>query len=314
MTQPKVSIIIPVYNGANYLSNSIDCALRQTYVNKEIIVVNDGSTDNGETEKIAKSYGDKITYISKQNGGVSSALNEGIKRMNGEYFSWLSHDDLYTDDKISSSIDLLIKNGQINRKCIAFTSGYFIDADCNKLGSFKTYFKENVIYSGKEVVDIMTKKGTLNGCCMLIPRQAFDDAGLFNVDLRYSQDSLMWYNIFLADYSLISDNKSNVMYRLHRNQASQLHRSLYEKDSLAIAKVLATPIFKSDVTGRIFYQYTKRLTKNCCDQAISYLLKYSKENKVLTFPRILLLRAHKVWGHIRFALVNIVKKMMIRNR
>jgi glycosyltransferase involved in cell wall biosynthesis len=75
---PKVSIIIPVYNGSNFLKEAIDSAIAQTYKNIEIIVINDGSSDNGATEKIAKSYGDKIRYFKKENGGVATALNLGI--------------------------------------------------------------------------------------------------------------------------------------------------------------------------------------------------------------------------------------------
>ena len=59
---PKVSIIIPVFNGANYLQEAIDSALQQDYENLEIIVINDGSTDEGKTEAIAKSYGGRIRY------------------------------------------------------------------------------------------------------------------------------------------------------------------------------------------------------------------------------------------------------------
>ena len=57
---PKVSVVIPVYNGGNFLKHSIECALNQTYENLEVIVVNDGSTDGGETERIALSFGDRI--------------------------------------------------------------------------------------------------------------------------------------------------------------------------------------------------------------------------------------------------------------
>ena len=106
---PKVSIIIPVYNGSNFLSEAINSALSQTYQNIEIIVINDGSCDNGATEKIALSYGDKIKYISKENGGVSSALNTGIKAASGEWISWLSHDDIYSPDKIEEQIKDALK-------------------------------------------------------------------------------------------------------------------------------------------------------------------------------------------------------------
>ena len=72
---PMVSIVIPVYNGANFLREAIDSALSQSYKNIEIIVINDGSDDANETDKIARSYGDTIQYFHKKNGGVASALN-----------------------------------------------------------------------------------------------------------------------------------------------------------------------------------------------------------------------------------------------
>src|SRR5689334_11837948 len=98
-TEPKVSIVIPVFNGAQYLRSAIDSALGQTYRNTEIIVVNDGSSDFGQTERVALSYGSRIRYFSKSNGGVASALNFGIQQMRGELFCWLSHDDLYLQEK-----------------------------------------------------------------------------------------------------------------------------------------------------------------------------------------------------------------------
>ena len=107
--EKKVTIIIPVYNGSNYVREAIDSALAQTYKNIEILVVNDGSTDEGATRDICLSYGDKITYYEKENGGVSTALNLGIEKMTGDYFSWLSHDDLYYPDKIEKQMKELEK-------------------------------------------------------------------------------------------------------------------------------------------------------------------------------------------------------------
>ena len=120
MKNIKVSIIIPVYNGSNYVNLAIDSALRQTYKNIEIIVVNDGSKDN--TLKILKQYGDKIKLIDKENGGVSTALNLGIKNMTGDYFSWLSHDDLYYPEKIEREVNYLIENNLVGTKTILYSN------------------------------------------------------------------------------------------------------------------------------------------------------------------------------------------------
>ena len=124
---PLVSIVIPVYNGANFMREAIDSALNQTYKNIEIIVVNDGSTDDGETEKIALSYGDKIRYFKKENGGCASALNFGISKMQGEWFSWLSHDDVYYPEKIQSAIDTIAEKNFTDKKTIVNLTnhGYF---------------------------------------------------------------------------------------------------------------------------------------------------------------------------------------------
>ena len=78
---PKVSVVIPVYNGAQYLHKAIDSVLAQTYDNIEIIVVNDGSNDQGATAAVCQAYEGSIRYIEKPNGGVGSALNTGIRDM-----------------------------------------------------------------------------------------------------------------------------------------------------------------------------------------------------------------------------------------
>ena len=116
---PKVSIVIPVYNGSNYLKDAIDSALSQTYNNLEIIVVNDGSNDEGKTKAIAESYGNKIIYLEKENGGASSALNLARKKMTGDYFSWLSHDDMYYPNKISRQVEEL---QNYDKKTILFSN------------------------------------------------------------------------------------------------------------------------------------------------------------------------------------------------
>ena len=127
MKKPKVSIIIPVYNGSLYLEEAIETAINQTYDNIEIIVVNDGSNDNNKTRLIAEKYKNKIKYFEKENGGVSTALNLGIKKMTGSYFSWLSHDDKYKPDKIEKQIKYLFDNNLLNSNVILYCDFEAID-------------------------------------------------------------------------------------------------------------------------------------------------------------------------------------------
>jgi len=100
----RVSIIIPVYNGAAYLAEAIDCALAQTYLDVEVMIVNDGSTDGSESERIALAYGNRIRYLTKDNGGVASALNRGLQEMTGEWFIWLSHDDYFDAERVEEDM------------------------------------------------------------------------------------------------------------------------------------------------------------------------------------------------------------------
>src|SRR5258708_28767526 len=98
--QAKVSIVLPSYNGASYLKQSIDSCLAQTHKNIELIIVNDGSYD--DTEKIVKSYNDlRITYLkSTLTRGISASLNKGFSKATGEYLTWTSDDNYYVPTAI----------------------------------------------------------------------------------------------------------------------------------------------------------------------------------------------------------------------
>jgi len=141
---PKVSIIIPVYNGSNYMREAIESALAQTYENIEIIVINDGSSDGGKTDEIARSYGDRINYILKENGGVATALNTGIREMTGEYFSWLSHDDVYYPEKIEKHVQYIGKSK--DRNIVTFCGHELIDENSLviKESSIKKKYLKNI--------------------------------------------------------------------------------------------------------------------------------------------------------------------------
>lgn len=210
---PKVSIIIPVYNGQKYLREAIDSALSQTYKNIEVIVVNDGSRDEGASERIALSYGKKIRYFHKKNGWVASALNLGIKNMTGEYFSWLSHDDVYYPEKIESQIKFLAKKQ--DKKLVVFSDFDLID-------------EHSKVYANIAVKDFPSSKfkleliqsSPISGCSLLIHKSLFDQVGLFDEKNRTAQDYDMWFK--LADVtSFVHLKKRIIQSRVHRDQITE---------------------------------------------------------------------------------------------
>ena len=103
-----VSIIIPVYNSSQFLKESLESIINQTYSHIEIICVNDGSTDN--SLEILESYSDKITIISQKNQGLASSLDAGIKQMQGKWFKWFSPDDVMYAHAIETLVNMAKKS------------------------------------------------------------------------------------------------------------------------------------------------------------------------------------------------------------
>ena len=225
---PLVSIVIPAYNAANYLTEAIESALAQTYSNIEVLVVNDGSRDNGETERIALSYGNKIRYFSKTNGGSSSALNAGIKNMHGEWFSWLSHDDLYYPQKIEKQIaylnELREKNGIVSNHVI-FSGSEQINAegvvlkrqDQVELYQIKDYLEA---INGNQWLIAEPTRYMFHGCSCLIHKSVFDQIGGFDEGLRILNDFDIWYRIYSSDYKIHFIPEVLVKGRVHSKQLS----------------------------------------------------------------------------------------------
>ena len=102
MQKGLVSVVIPNYNYARFLPEAIDSVLAQTYGQIEIIVVDDGSTD--DSREILDGYGDRVTVIFQQNAGVSAARNNGVSRSRGEYLAFLDADDAWLPAKIERQI------------------------------------------------------------------------------------------------------------------------------------------------------------------------------------------------------------------
>jgi glycosyltransferase involved in cell wall biosynthesis len=216
MNSPLVSIIIPVYNGENFLRESIESALGQTYPNIEVIVVNDGSNDHGATENIILSYGNKIRYYSKDNGGVATALNLAINEMEGEYFSWLSHDDLYYPNKIETQINALNENG--NMHLIVQSDYDLLDVNSQTI----THVQQSETFSEDKLTNSVFPilQGLVHGCSLLIHKSHFERVGVFNESLITTQDYDLWFRM-LRHQKSIYVKEALVLSRLHSTQSSK---------------------------------------------------------------------------------------------
>lgn len=204
-----VSIVIPTYNRADLIPESIESALRQTYRNIEVIVVDDGSKDN--TKDVCAKYGDKIKYYYKQNGGTASALNYGISKMNGTWFKWLSSDDVLTPD----AVEVLVKYAHENNAMIMYTDYDVID----NYGNFVRRFVEPYCANYYEYASALWARFIGNGGTSLIHRSCFDKVGLFDESLGSSEDYEWWLRACLVHRYMFFHIPTVVLkYRHHDKQ------------------------------------------------------------------------------------------------
>ena len=133
MKRPKVSVIVPCYNSQSFIKRTIESALKQTYTNLEIIVVDDGSKDN--TGDIIKSFNDaRIKYFYQENNGLSFTRNVAIKHATGEYVAFLDHDDQWLPEKIEKQLRLFERNPELG---LVFSDAYMVSSERKTIACFK---------------------------------------------------------------------------------------------------------------------------------------------------------------------------------
>jgi glycosyltransferase involved in cell wall biosynthesis len=249
-----VTILIPVYNGSNFLEKAIRSAIAQTYPKIEIIVINDGSDDNNQTEDIAKKFEPEIKYIGiGQNLGVSTALNIGLKEAQGEFISWLSHDDLYHPEKISRQIQRYFKEENPNT---------ILYCNFNNINTFNnTITKDPVKHVAKEQFRFwLLSEGNLHGCTLLIPKNAFKICGVFNEKLQTVQDIDMWFRMS-SIFSFVCLDEELVFFRIHEQQDSITKKKIHREEcndffSQAILQLTAIDVMNGSGT-HLIGGYTK---------------------------------------------------------
>jgi glycosyltransferase involved in cell wall biosynthesis len=198
MDKPSVSVIIPTYNRAGMLKEAIDSVLAQNYSDFELIVVDDGSTD--ETPQILNSYGDKVKRICQRNQGVSAARNRGIAAASGGYMAFLDSDDLWLPGKLAIQTDFLRSNPEA---LICQTEEIWIRNDV-RVNPRERHRK----YSGM-IFERSLALCLVSPSAVMVRRSLFDKFGLFDESLPACEDYDMWLRVscrcpvYLIDTPLI---------------------------------------------------------------------------------------------------------------
>lgn len=164
---PLISVIIPVYNGEAFLKNAVESVLMQTYSNIEVIIIDDGSTDN--TKKIVKRFKDSVTYLYQENGGIGSARNLGIKQARGEYLAFLDADDEWPKEKLEIQMQAFQKEPDLE----------FL------FGKVEHFFAEKEL-EGKFRPPPETLSGFVAGT-LLARKPAVDRLGLFKTEFQVGE-------------------------------------------------------------------------------------------------------------------------------
>ncbi|WP_434112688.1 glycosyltransferase [Methylocaldum sp. GT1TLB] len=248
ITDPLVSIVIPVYNGSRYLGEAVESALSQTYPNIEVLVIDDGSDDNGATENISRSFGNKIRYIKKNNGGVASALNLGLSIIKGDYFSWLSHDDIYYPNKIETQINFL-RNSGLGAICY---SDYDIVDENSRLLDIKRLKRIHP----RQFRRFLAETSDLHGCTLLIPSDCFRVVGKFDERRKTTQDYDMWFRL-AKNFQFLHVPEVLIQYRRHSAQDTRKLPSIVREECDALYSEFVITLTDSEVkdSTHSFQQY-----------------------------------------------------------
>ncbi len=208
--QELVSVIIPTYKRANYLVQSLESVLAQTYRKLEIIVVNDGSTD--ETKATLEPYLNRIAYFEKENGGKSSAVNLGLKHIRGEYVWVFDDDDIALSQLVDSHMAIFESQPEVGFVYSGYA--YFHGEDIDNL----VETVEADLPPEGEMLGRLLNGNFISSVSVVVRRQCYDRVGCYDERLVRAQDYDMWIRLARAGFKAGVVRQPLVRVRKHEGQ------------------------------------------------------------------------------------------------
>jgi glycosyltransferase involved in cell wall biosynthesis len=229
-TVPKVSVVIPLYNQARFVADAIQSALSQTYRDLEIIVVDDGSTDN--SREVAEGFGNHIRYIYQENQGLGGARNTGIRAARGEYIALLDADDCWMPAFLETMVALVEKHPN--------AAVFYCQAQCMDVNGRVTppFLGGPAVPPGK-MYHTLLRANFIIPSTVLARRSAIETAGWFDSGFRSCEDWDLWLRILRIEpkQDFIGSNACLVNYRLHASSLSSNLAQMQQSVRLVFEKI-----------------------------------------------------------------------------
>lgn len=274
----KISIIVPAYNVEPYIGRCLDSILNQTYKNIEIIVVNDGSTDN--TASILNNYelkDDRIRIIHKENGGVSSARLKGIEQSTGDWIGFVDGDDTIDSDMY----EFLLKNAFDYNADISHC-GYTIISNSGK--SKKIYGTGNILIQDtvKGLTDLIKGELIEPGLCNKLYRKNLFSKilnyDIIDLSIKINEDLLMNFYLFMNSKKAIYQDKCPYNYQIREGSAVTSRLNEHKlSDPIKVTKIM----LEETINNKQVYDCCK---SRLIHQLVSISVMPLKENKPLIQP------------------------------
>jgi glycosyltransferase involved in cell wall biosynthesis len=203
--KPAVSVIIPAYNTAAYIGETLASVFAQTYRAYEVLVINDGSDDTPALEAVLAPYGARIRYVRQANGGASNARNTGVRLARGTYVAFLDSDDCWLPDFLSAQVSRLEEDPQI---AVSYANAWF--------------FGETPL-AGRDYMSLLPSTGAVtlsslveqrcNVLGVVARRSALEAAGLFDESLSTAEDFDLWLRLVAQGWRIVYDRQPRWRYR-----------------------------------------------------------------------------------------------------
>lgn len=233
-SDPAVSVVMPSYNTAKYISEALDSVFSQTLPAREVFVINDGSPDTEELERVLEPYRERIIYLRQENLGPSIARNTAILKARGEYIAFLDSDDVWLPDYLSAQLKILQEDPGLA----------LVYADTRLFGDApeagQTWMQMWPSSHPVTFVKVLTMQCAMTTSCIVARKQPLIDAGLFDPRFFRSEDYDLWLRLLHKGERFTYQEKVLARRRLHGSSLAADTKKLFESQIEVYQKLLST--------------------------------------------------------------------------